>query len=721
MIQIITYVLLLFFILGVFNRKYNEANSSTEISNRPIISNALIVCSHICRSISSLIDLCSYMTKCLSKLSSNDIDHNDNTKSKEKSYFIDVLSECVDLLGLLVVVPSEDELSKANTGLGIAIAMTISTNNDVNPKSSSQVEKGIGVSTSDRWCLVSAIVDILRESVNTITNPNCQLPRRSLKAIGSIVTRAQPSMFNMLLAQQIPSALCECLVPAVGFDSSRNNDDDYYNNDNNSIKSNKFKQISAYATHSLALLLHTVGPQWLTTSAMPLECVLSGEGDRSSIDFELASERVMLGHRLCRLVTEKLIEGIGLRMNVLLRLLELVSHPEENLINANNSNSDSITSSTYSECSTLRSAVLRILTHTTVLNGRYLCSSITSYRRGSTIYTLLELVLDANSLDNNQYISHSPKRNNKIKDTDLLSKGLALIVLRNLIKSKCLSYKQLKICVNNTKICIEQNEDPRVLAAAFDLLSIIMTTSLQSLSNSNINTPSNNEYQEIEEIEPILMTKDELNSLTDSICQFVITTNIVSIISNLFYIIESQTDIVSNEKDNDDNDGTTISNANPRLWLLGSEFGHRYSGILDGLLSLLVNVAILNPKFSRITTVMNMTGDNEETIFLASIICKQLQSSCTSEISPIGLFSSLKFLSIFCNCNENIPDFELNSPLGSPTGRKISSIVDNFTSDTIKFARIESLIGLVSLVCLPQHLELCKLLLINFSVFLLLF
>jgi hypothetical protein len=590
--------------------------------------------------------------------------------------------------------------------------MTISSNSNIN-NSSSKVDRGIGVSTSDRWCLVSCIVDILRESMNTITDPKCQLPRRSLQAIGSIVTRAQPSMFNMLLAQQIPSALCECLVPAVGVDSNRNNDDNDYNIDNNAIESNKLQQISAYATHSLALLLHTVGPQWLTSSATPLECVLTGESDRSSIDFELASERVMLGHRLCRLVTEKLIEGIGLRMNVLLRLLELVSHPEENLINSTNSNNNSIslTSATYSECSTLRSAVLKILTHTTILNGRYLCSSITSYRRGSTIYTLLELLLHTNSLVNNQYISHSPKRTNKIKDTDLLSKGLALIVLRNLIKSKCLSYKQLRICINNTKICIGQNEDPRVLSESFDLLSTIMTL-LQSLSSNNNNSATSVEDQELEEIEPIIITKDELINLTDSICKFVATSNIVSVISNLFYTIESQTDVVSNEKDNDDNDGTTISNANPRLWLLGSEFGHRYCGILDGLLSLLVNVANLQPNFSRITTAMNMTGDNEETIFLASIICKQLQSSCTSEISPIGLFSSLKFLAIFCNCNENIPDFQLNSPLGSPSGRKISSIIDNFTSDTIKFARIESLIGLVSLVCLPQHLELCKLLIL---------
>ena len=406
---------------------------------------------------------------------------------------------------------------------------------------------------------------------------------------------------------------------------------------------------------------------------MPLECVLRRKGDgKEMINFELCSERVMLRHRVCRLVSEKLVEGIGIRMNALLHLLEIVCQPDGERQNGNKLVNDTARKLNKDKL-TLRSAALRVLIHTTAMEGRYLCSCITSYRKGAAVTTLLNML---------QYTAKVQAESNGLdNDIDTFSQGLALATLRNLVSSRCLAYNQLLSSTHAALSCIESTDDIRVTAAGFSLLSSIIALSSSSADKQGNVSNINKEDFADSDTEPILLAKEECTALTNAVCRGAMSNSVAIVI---FRVLESHlnSNNTASHVDNEIVSGAVVSKADPSMWLTGSEFGHRQGGMYDGLLSLISTIASIYPNFTTIVST------DDPTVTLSSLVSRVLQSSGNGELSPIGVASALKFLSL----------------------RLANLLITNATtngSDVLLHVKNEGIVGIASLACLPIHLELC--------------
>lgn len=669
----------------------NEAHTDNHIGS------ALLVCSYVCKCISHIIDVIQRLSKRLKLMQYNLTDGNDEEDGVHKEgagghdniqivniTFINILIQLVELVSYYVCIPSIDETQKSQLGV---VIRAIDEMNNMSPTRkglssplpmTSNLSDTIGVSISDRWSLVGLLVELVRKSVdlNPKVDATHRLCRRSLRALGAIISKSSPTMFNMLLAQQVPSALCECLVPSMQAIYYLDNDYSCENNTaidelkEDSGDANNLQQISAFAIHSLALLLHTSGSQWYTSTAMPLECVLRRKGDgKEMINFELCSERVMLRHRVCRLVSEKLVEGIGIRMNALLHLLEIVCQPDGE---RQNSSKNDGARKVNKDKLTLRSAALRVLIHTTAMEGRYLCSCITSYRKGAAVTTLLNML---------QYTAKQAENNSLDNDIDTFSQGLALATLKNLVSSRCLTYNQLLSSTHAALSCIESTDDIRVTAAGFSLLSSIIALSSSSFADkSNLMSANKDEFTD-SDTEPIILAKDESTSLTNTVCRGTMSSSVVIMI---FRMLESQMNnsIITDNADKESIGSAVVSKADPSMWLKGSEFGHRQGGMYDGLLSLVATVASIYPNFTSIVST------EDPAVTLSSVVSRVLQSSGNGELSPIGVASALKYLSLRLS--------NLLSVQGMTDGNELLYYVKN-----------EGIIGITSLACVPIHLELC--------------
>lgn len=88
---------------------------------------------------------------------------------------------------------------------------------------SSSGNMNAGLALSDRWCVVTLLVDLLKYIVqpSSSSSPSSyavkgaagviSLQENALKSLGAIISTSSPDMYTMLLAQQVPTAICTCL------------------------------------------------------------------------------------------------------------------------------------------------------------------------------------------------------------------------------------------------------------------------------------------------------------------------------------------------------------------------------------------------------------------------------------------------------------------------------------------------------------------------------
>ena len=461
---------------------------------------------------------------------------------------------------------------------------------------------------SDRWCLVAALSDALQA---TSLDPSRTLERQSLRSLGAVISTSPPDMFSMLFAQQLPSVVCECLeaaedigalgcggtaaVPYAAADSSQ------------------VALTVAYSAHTLALLLHTVNSSWgLIPHALELILVpssasgMQGDIDDGTIYSVVGAGKISLRERVCRLVSEGLVEGSGRRLSALLSLLDFVcssGNPSSSM--PTNTRGDTVVpsgrvnfSALENEASVFRSATLRILAHVSAVGGWSVCSEITRQDDYNCIRSLVTFLNSQNHFLLHRDSYSAPASN---KHADAFSHGLALITLSNLVRREGFPYPLVRECVSKALQTLQSSDDIRVISAAAGLLASILGTLISRSSGA----PRQGETGDCYSADTYNMYASSGKSGSSSLCRLTAEQGVElahSICLGVLVdhkVVSSLLSLVSfallrnghtDSRDAQDEDAPPAPAADPSLWLMGNEFGMRTGGLLDGAISLLADV-----------------------------------------------------------------------------------------------------------------------------------
>jgi fused-like protein len=294
--------------------------------------------------------------------------------------------------------------------------------------------------------------------------------------------------------------------------------------------------------------------------------------------------------------------------------------------------------------------LLRVLVHTSSVQSHLLYGFV-DYNRGSLVQLSLNYV-------------YLPSPNSE----DSAAMGLTFLLMQQIVETTSITFDvQLQLCKAAVR-CAEEAADIRVCFAAVSMLSSLLGSNTATTTNSS----SPRMYQGNETI-----SKEESREIVTTIIESIETPAMHDILQGLLTYFA--------ETGNDESAATPRPKTN--VWLRGCEFGARQGGVLDGVLMLLADVASLHHHF---TNPRKGVG-----IKYAPLICKQLQAGGSGEISPRGVLAALRFLSLICT-----PSW--STGVGSPDGQTKEA------ASILSMARQDGFVGLISLLCLPQYLDMAS-------------
>jgi len=489
-----------------------------------------------------------------------------------------------------------------------------------------QIPLQLPVSVSDRWCLVSSLLEILREYGNT--NKYKDLVCQVLHILSDLIDTASPEVLNLLLAQHLPTVLCDCIQ------------DD---SDGDPLTSASFCAIRA-----LSLLLHPSGQQWNTgsMSILPLERVLlTGSNEISqaslSVDGYPSTNRSTMRQRVGKLVGDIFLDANANRLDIVLR----------RFVNVHAALCASNPLAREKSLSASLSCLLKTFLHVSFAAGQHFCGMIASHCSGVIVKLLLDIA------------SGQP--------LFIKSQGLAFALLSQLILSRCIVADHLQ---QTTRLCIRvacETEDVKVSAITIGILGVIL-----DCINSDHAFQTGDDHREAAVL--LIINAKECTDLREEILNATQSQEIIEIIYGLLTFLSKNSVI---KRDTAKIDGAIKSCADSSMWLLGTEYGARQAGILDCVMHLL---AVLSEQQLEFTRSYHGTT-------LVSLICKLLQSGGCGELSPHGVYSCLEYLSRFSTPSWHHTD---SSDVHEPEAVRIIATV-----------REDNILSLVSLIGLPQHLE----------------
>jgi hypothetical protein len=450
----------------------------------------------------------------------------------------------VEYTGVLLL---DSVLQELCTSLGLLFAL--SARNAESPLGDGGV-----LSLSDKWCCASLLVAVLKGPDHSTSEsaPRTSVWVPALRALGQVIAHAALDGLNMLLALQLPAALFTCFLH---FDYRHLEAALSADGDTSGL------QVLVYSLEDMALLLHPVGGQWRGGSfATPLEDILNQKSSSDGDVFSLASERVALRFRVAQGLGDKFAEGLEKGYTHLLRILLLVLVPRTS-------------GNRVKELDILRSSTLRVV---------YQLTSPTLSSSNAIDTKFISNLLDAVCCFIDSMLP-------PIHEQDSLSAGLGLLVLSNLVLSNRLTANQLQSCVRSVNEMISQEDDLRVLSAAFRTTSSLLTCGVP------FKDPSQH------------------NKIVD-------------------LIYKSLNDVVLNA-------ARLLLAYHPSKgrdpeWLTGCQYGPRPERLLDGLLCVLALAGA-----ARHRQVL--------TFEMAALVCRQIHSAGHGEISPVGLAAALLFMDSF--------------------------------------------------------------------------
>lgn len=259
--------------------------------------------------------------------------------------------------------------------------------------------------------------------------------------------------------------------------------------------------------------------------------------------------------------------------------------------------------------SIFRSAILRVITHlTSGVAGYHVAFSIASVsttrhalqldrsiRRTGTnlcLSSLLMLLSYQTKLIKETAIERNQQSNDPSSPLDFFSYGLCLESLRNLMTMEAIPYSEMISLVKNIVLTFQHCDDMRVLCAAANLLStmlsVLTNTTESDVSGSESETHQG--YVEGNQSRRALCTysSDERMHVVHYICINVANDqHIISALTHIFqfFMSNKSSSLLSKStlKDfatevDEDNLVPSASACDPSMWLLGNEFGMRTAG-----------------------------------------------------------------------------------------------------------------------------------------------
>lgn len=531
---------------------------------------------------------------------------------------------------------------------------------------------------SDRWCLVSALSDLIQSRIDR----SHRLQRVALRAVGAMISSSPPELFSMLFAQQLPSVLCDCLrfcenetndcesdgtgsasISSMNVVISRRDALQWINCEfgrqyektpsnsspnnidvENILPSESYLNLTtaAHCIHTLALLLHSVRNSWGEVP-FPLELILNGDkmtlggndnkesvAAKENYDTDYytirGSDKVSLRQRVCKLVEESLLEGNGSKLVCLsLLLLHVFQSKSVDVEHSGGTNSTEIV--------IIRSALLRIFYHLSVICGNSFFKAIVTTSCVAVVKAMTEFIHDQNLAMSNQKID---------LQIDIFSHGLALLTLSNFAKALYISYNNLLFCISAAVTTLSLSDDVRLKSASCSLLhSILSSTLISSHGDGHSIT--------------VCMSSSERKYVISMICQGVITnTSVMDSVVDLIAHFASRSELAAMPTTTNSSDGRLATPVlskedkeklqsrahGPAMWLAGIEFGLRSSGLLDGVLQLIALISQISLEeyvktqnhTSKRTSSSSADGiasflSDPVASKIASIVCKTIQSA----------------------------------------------------------------------------------------------
>jgi hypothetical protein len=381
---------------------------------------AIAVCAAFCAFVPSFISICEHLAARVC----------DKT-AVVKAGFVAVLASCAGVIGSAIYLPQDDELHSSKP-FQAAINRCYSWGISANADMEAQV---YGLSISDKWCLMALLAELLKTS-----NRKCDVVGsvllQTLLSLNTLLSHASLSTFNMIVAQQIPSLVCDSVIDKIHalYKHAVSEATAGKHTGSGSNRVSVMKGLLLHLAHAYSLLLSpTTTPSWGIHCPIPggidstyITSTSSGSSRDHSSQFDTHSSQVMLRLRVCRSMTDKLCQDDdGRDRSGLHKLLLLTCE----LFSEGSSNNTLYRSQSDQLLAFTRTDLINTLLHLTELNGRSFCAAVSSYDNGRMIDCLMKQLKAISSSSGNDHP----------QDEDAVRSSMCLLVLTRLLASQSLT------------------------------------------------------------------------------------------------------------------------------------------------------------------------------------------------------------------------------------------------------------------------------------------
>jgi hypothetical protein len=374
-------------------------------------------------------------------------------------------------------------------------------------KESQEVDVNIALSRyassiSDRWGLVSWMTVCLK-AIASQALPD-DIASDVLKMIGAnLFTHSSCNVHNMLIAQQYPTILCDC-ISEIGLG-------------NQSTISSCCVWVPSILTH----LLQTVTPV-SSTAIMPLAFAVSS----ATWNSEKVSEKIATYHRISRTVGEQLNAENGSKLELLASLFAAMLSTQ---------NLSAFSMSSPGQGVDHLQSMLMLFQHLSLVNTRYLCVRLVLFDQSVLVSRLLYFFqlqqLDGVHVNLGAQLARM--------------QSLGVQILSCCITANALSYAQLVETVQVLFSMIQSSsQGSSIMSAAFLLLNTICITIFQADSNgmstSSCAATLTSDSQE-EMIGASICTKEERRRLEQLVVKYCSSLNLIQRITSFIQLCSSNT------------------------------------------------------------------------------------------------------------------------------------------------------------------------------------
>lgn len=404
--------------------------------------------------------------------------------------------------------------------------------------------------TSDRWHVVHLTAQCLQRFASASADQlqvSWSMAVAAVRALDNLLSaHVSPHLLNMLVAQQLPQLVCDCLATSHG----------QTNYDKNGINDNGRLETSTTASQIFTLLLaflRSLSSNCFASSASSTATsagyfAAHASSDSQAHTLRALQEDVAKHHRLARALGDKFCEGRGDLLRLLLQL----------------SMQDSSTSSSSSSSSSAPTEeVFALLRHVVTHGSRFLCVSISRFQHGAFVEHLMR------QLRLMQQVQPQQRPQPQQSRCDLWMLTTALIT------SRALSYAQLQRLVDvfvSSAAYVTSSTAALYDACVYDAILQVLSIHTQSSDNKLANKrksdrgddvadskhhdddEEDDEYDEGEDedegdlLGPVRLSYTEAHSLETTLLRSVVTppsssssrTSSSSLFSTLLHLLEDR-------------------------------------------------------------------------------------------------------------------------------------------------------------------------------------